>query len=235
MERLTSRARVWALSRGALALAVAAPLALAHGLGFFTTAQITASDLLFKTRPTHPARSTVIVGIDQHSYRALLAEHGPLSHWPRTLYARALEVLRGPAGGASGAARGAGPRVVAFEVFFDGARPEDTELARAMREAGNVISAAGLRNERPQGLLPETRQHVPGEVLEGGDILLIHHLQQHALHTRARPAFEGRPDVRAGAGEKARRPPGLLVLGERREDRSCRRDAPRHLLPGRSR
>ena len=102
---------------------MAAALALVHGLGFFATAQIAASDLLFKTRARYPARSTVIVGIDERSYRALLAEHGPLSQWPRTLYARALDALRGKAGRAPGEAQDAGPRVVAFEVFFDGARP----------------------------------------------------------------------------------------------------------------
>jgi adenylate cyclase len=70
----------------------------------------------------------VIVGIDQKSYQALLARHGPLSAWPRTLYAQALDALRP-----------AGPRVVAFAIFFDAARPEDEALAEAMRRAGNVV------------------------------------------------------------------------------------------------
>ncbi len=85
-------------------------------------------DLLFTARPTQSARSTVIVGIDEKSYRALLARHGPLSAWPRTLYADALDALRPAA-----------PRVVAFAIFFDAQRPEDGALAEAMRRAGNVI------------------------------------------------------------------------------------------------
>ena len=77
------------------------------------------------TRPNRQSSSTVIVGIDQKSYRALLAQHGPLSAWPRTLYAQALDALTV-----------AGPRVVAFAVFFDAPRAEDAELAAAMRRAG---------------------------------------------------------------------------------------------------
>ncbi|HMH76371.1 MAG TPA: adenylate/guanylate cyclase domain-containing protein, partial [Candidatus Udaeobacter sp.] len=85
-------------------------------------------DLLFTTRPAQSARSTVIVGIDEKSYQALLARHGPLSAWPRTLYADALDALRPAA-----------PRVVAVAIFFDAQRPEDGALAEAMRRAGNVI------------------------------------------------------------------------------------------------
>jgi adenylate cyclase len=132
-----------------LALAVAVPLVAAHHLGFLATLQVAASDLLFKTRPARGARSTVIVGIDQRSYRALLPEHGPLSHWPRTLYARALDALRAPAGGPGrGDTSDAGPRVVAFEVFFDGARPEDAQLAEAMRASGNVVTPAVAQGPR---------------------------------------------------------------------------------------
>ena len=80
------------------------------------------------TRPVRQSSSTVIVGIDQKSYGALLARHGPLSAWPRTLYAQALDALTV-----------AGPRVVAFAVFFDAPRAEDAELAAAMRRAGAVV------------------------------------------------------------------------------------------------
>ena len=100
---------------------------------------------------SQPARSTVIIGIDQRSYRALLPEHGPLSQWPRTLYARALDALRTPAPGTAAEAA-AGPRVAAFGVFFDAARPEDGELAQAMRRAGNVVTpvvAQGAREFDP--------------------------------------------------------------------------------------
>jgi adenylate cyclase len=96
--------------------------------GLLAGARARVSDLLFTLRPAQAARSTVIVGIDPKSYQALLARHGPLSAWPRTLYADALEALRP-----------AGPRVIAFAIFFDAERPEDGALAEAMRRAGNVV------------------------------------------------------------------------------------------------
>src|SRR5262245_68429 len=116
---MSSRALSSSVFRATLALAVGAALSLGYQLGILSGAQVAASDRLFKTHAAQPARSTVIVGIDQRSYRALLPAHGPLSQWPRTLYARALDSLRGTGQD--------GPRVVAFEVFFDGARPEDEE------------------------------------------------------------------------------------------------------------
>jgi adenylate cyclase len=70
----------------------------------------------------------VIVGIDQRSNQALLARHGPLSAWPRTLYADALDALQTAA-----------PRVIVLAIFFDAERPEDGALAEAMRRAGNVV------------------------------------------------------------------------------------------------
>jgi adenylate cyclase len=125
----------------ALALAVALLLGVAHRLNLLAAAQVTASDLLFATRPARPARSTVIVGIDQRSYQALLPEHGPLSQWPRTLYARVLDALVEPAGRTADVLREPrGPRVVAFEIFFDGPRHEDGSLAEAVRRAGNVVT-----------------------------------------------------------------------------------------------
>jgi CHASE2 domain-containing sensor protein len=70
VDRLASLARSWAAVRATLALAVALPLVLASHWGILASAQIAASDLLFKTRVSQPARSTVIIGIDQRSYRA---------------------------------------------------------------------------------------------------------------------------------------------------------------------
>jgi adenylate cyclase len=116
------------LASGAPALGVALVLAAACLGGLLAAARVRVGDLLFATRPTQAARSTVIVGIDQKSYQALLARHGPLSAWPRTLYAQALDALRP-----------AGPRVTAFAIFFDAARPEDGALAEAMGRAGNVV------------------------------------------------------------------------------------------------
>ena len=110
------------------AVGVALVLAAACLWGLLAGSRARMGDLLFAARPAQVSRSTVIVGIDQKSYQALLPRHGPLSAWPRTLYARALDAL--------GAA---GPRVIAFAIFFDAQRPEDGDLAEAMRRADNVI------------------------------------------------------------------------------------------------
>jgi adenylate cyclase len=107
---------------------VALVLAAAFLLGLLAATGARMGDLLFAARPVQVARSTVIVGIDQKSYQTLLPRHGPLSAWPRTLYAQALDALASAA-----------PRVIAFAIFFDAPRPEDAHLAEAMRRAGNVI------------------------------------------------------------------------------------------------
>ena len=116
------------VASGVPALIVAAVLAAGSLLGVLGATRARVGDLLFAVRPAAAARATVIVGIDQKSYQALLPLHGPLSAWPRTLYAKALDALTA-----------AGPRVVAFAIFFDASRPEDAELAEAMRRAGRVI------------------------------------------------------------------------------------------------
>ncbi len=126
--------------RASCLLAAAVTLLLATGaaLDVLATVRAQALDLLFVTRPARAAQSTVIVGIDQRSYQALLPRYGPLSAWPRSLYARALDALGV-----------AGPRVVAFAVFFDAPRAEDGELTAAMRRAGNVVVPAVA--QRPLG------------------------------------------------------------------------------------
>ena len=116
------------LASGAPALGVALVLATAFLGGLFAGFRTRLGDLLFSARPAQAARSTVIVGIDQKSYQALLTRHGPLTAWPRTLYADALDALRP-----------ASPRVIALAIFFDAERPEDGALAEAMRRAGNVV------------------------------------------------------------------------------------------------
>ena len=128
MRALTRSERTRLLTTGVPALGVALVLASACLWGLLAGSRARMGDLLFTVRPAQSARSTVIVGIDEKSYQALLARHGPLSAWPRTLYAEALEALRPAA-----------PRVIAFAIFFDAQRPEDGALAEAMRRAGNVI------------------------------------------------------------------------------------------------
>ena len=77
------------VASGVPALIVAAVLAAASLLGVLGATRARVGDLLFAVRPAAAARATVIVGIDQKSYQALLPLHGPLSAWPRTLYAKA--------------------------------------------------------------------------------------------------------------------------------------------------
>ena len=129
MRALTRSQRTRLLASAVPALGVALVLATACLWGLLAASRARVGDLFFTVRPAQSARSTVIVGIDEKSYRALLARHGPLSAWPRTLYAEALDALRPAA-----------PRVVAFAIFFDAQRPEDGALAEAMRRAGNVIA-----------------------------------------------------------------------------------------------
>ena len=125
---LSRIARRRLLASGAPALGVALLLSAAFLSGLLAGSRTRLGDLLFVVRPSQPARSTVIVGIDQRSTQALLARHGPLSAWPRTLYADALDALQTAA-----------PRVIVLAIFFDAERPEDGALAEAMRRAGNVV------------------------------------------------------------------------------------------------
>jgi adenylate cyclase len=109
-------------------LGVATVLAVGVVAGTLDPLRARMRDVFFLIRPPQSARATVIVGIDQRSYHALLDAHGPLSSWPRTLYARAIDRLHE-----------AGARVIALAIFFDAPRPEDPELAAAMQRAGNVV------------------------------------------------------------------------------------------------
>lgn len=120
---------------------MAALLIAAHHLTFFSTAQIASTDFLFRSDAQEPAAATLIVGIDQRSYRSLLPRYGPLVAWPRTLYATAVDRLSQ-----------AGARVIAFDIFFDAAKPEDQDVAAALARAGTVVlpvEAQGPRTLAP--------------------------------------------------------------------------------------
>jgi len=138
MRAPTRNERKRLLASGLPALVVATALATAFLVGLLEVTRTRMSDLLFAVHPVAPARSTVIVGIDRQSYQALLPRYGPLSAWPRTLYTQALDALVPAA-----------PRVIAFAIFFDAARPEDPGLAAAMRRAGNVLLPVEAQGPRP--------------------------------------------------------------------------------------
>jgi adenylate cyclase len=138
---MTRSTRRRLLVSSGLALATGALVAAAFWLTLFSTAQVQSADFLFAPHPEEHARSTVIVGIDERSYRALLPQYGTMVNWPRTLYAHILDVLTE-----------AGARVIAFDIFFDAPKPEDPEVVAAITRAGNVImpvEAEGPQAPRP--------------------------------------------------------------------------------------
>ena len=177
------------LINGLLAGLVAALCAGALFADALATLRAQAIDLLFATRPARPAPSVVIVGIDQPSYQALLGRHGPLSAWPRTLYARVVDGLTE-----------AGARVIAFAVFFDAPKAEDGELAAAMRRAGNVVLP--VLAQGPRGFDPR-----PGVAQEFDTFIGA------APTLRAAAAAEGVANVTTGRDSVVRSLPVLLEAG----------------------
>ena len=131
----------------------------------------------------------MIVGIDQRSYQALLREHGPLSAWPRTLYARALASLDR-----------AGPRIVGFNVFFDAPKPEDAELVEAMRRAGNVVMPVVAQGPRGFDPRPGVAQEFETFVRPTGAV-------------RDAAAAEGVVNITTGRDSVVRSLPLLLQAG----------------------
>jgi adenylate cyclase len=138
--------RRWAVCV-ALALAVAALTTSAYRLGWLATAQGRSTDFLFSSRGPERPRATVLVGIDERSHQVLMARHGAMVDWPRTLYAQAIDALAQ-----------AGARVVVLDLFFDAPRPGDTELALAMRRAGNVVVPAEAQGPGPLAPAPGVAQ-----------------------------------------------------------------------------
>jgi signal transduction histidine kinase/CHASE2 domain-containing sensor protein len=82
-------------------------------------------DLLLLTRPVPPLGDVVIVGIDQKSLDVL----GRFP-WPRNTHAHLVEQLHRM-----------GARLIAFDLIFSEASPEDEAFAEAMKAAGNVYLA----------------------------------------------------------------------------------------------
>ena len=175
-----------------LAFAVTTLAAVAYQLGWLATAQVRSTDFLFGSRGPERARATVLVGIDQQSYRELMPRHGAMVDWPRTLYSRAIDAL----------AR-AGARVVVLDLFFDAPRPEDADMALAMRRAGNVVVPA-----EAQG--PGRRAPAPGVAQEFERFLRLPRLLRDAsagegftnLTTDRDSVIRGVPLLLRGGGEE---------------------------------
>lgn len=96
-------------------------------LPLFSLFELKGLDLLFLFRGSlQPPHEIVIVAIDEPSF-AEISKQWP---WPRSLHARLIDQLKK-----------AGARVIGFDVLFaEPSQPEeDRTLARAIREAGNVV------------------------------------------------------------------------------------------------
>jgi adenylate cyclase len=124
-----------------LGLAIGLLGAATQRLGWFATAQRRGTDWLFAARGPVDARAAVLVGIDQRSHRTLLPRYGAMIDWPRTLYARAVDRLVE-----------ADARVVVLDILFDAPRPDDGELAAAIRRSGRVVLP--VEAQGPERLTP---------------------------------------------------------------------------------
>lgn len=124
-----------------IALIIAGLLTAAYLLTLLSTTQVRSTDFFFASSAQNQATTTVIVGIDQKSYRELLPTYGPMVSWPRTVYAKAVDQLAQ-----------AGARVIAFDLFFDAPTADDPELVAALARAGNVITP--VEAQGPRQFLP---------------------------------------------------------------------------------
>src|SRR5574337_1634101 len=98
--------------------------------GIHPMLELKASDLLFRLRGSlAPPKEIVVIAIDEPSF-AEISRQWP---WPRSLHARLIDQLKK-----------AKAKVIGFDILFaEPSRPEeDRALARAIREAGNVVLAS---------------------------------------------------------------------------------------------
>lgn len=112
----------------AITLVTGTLFCLAFSLDLFSSWQLRSSDLFFRAADMRQGAGMegriVIVGIDDKSLEKL----GHFSQWPRSHYARLVDVLAA-----------AKARVVAFDLLFAEPAPGDVELAASIKRAGNVI------------------------------------------------------------------------------------------------
>ncbi len=122
------------LTRPATVVAVAAfgITLLLSSLSFFSFLELKGFDLLFALRgPLPPPDSIAIIAIDEPS----MAEIGRQWPWPRSLHARLIQQLNK-----------AGAKVIGFDILFSepSESAEDAELARILRDSGNVVLVSAL-------------------------------------------------------------------------------------------
>ena len=111
-----------------IAFSIAVFVYLAFYLDLFYVLQRHSSDLLFRAGESRPVRGLpkeiTVVAIDDKSLEQL----GHFSTWPRSRYARLIDVLAE-----------AKARVIVFDILFSEATADDEALALSMRNAGNVV------------------------------------------------------------------------------------------------
>jgi adenylate cyclase len=157
---MNRRERTRILAALVLAVVIGLTLSAAYTLNLFKTIQQTSHDTFYRGQDPNrfgeiPSRF-VIVAVDTRSLNAL----GRWSGWDRTLYARLIDQVKA-----------ANARVIAFDVGFIEPAPGDPELARAIRDAGNVVQpVAGVFDDerRPAGHLRLTQAEWPDAALRPG-------------------------------------------------------------------
>jgi adenylate cyclase len=112
-----------------LAVLVSQAMVLAMFYGLLKPLQLQTSDLLFRLKPDQQARWSAIVAVDDRSISELKG-NGRFFGWPREFHARVIDNLKA-----------AEARVIVWDVLFDVPTEGDAALARAIKEAGNVVLA----------------------------------------------------------------------------------------------
>ena len=111
-----------------VAVAIGTVLCICAGLNFFHGLQLQSSDFLFRAASnsgaSEPSKTIIIIGIDDKSLEKL----GRFTSWPRSYYARVVDTLAE-----------AGSRVIVFDVLFSEPATGDSELAKSIGNAKNVI------------------------------------------------------------------------------------------------
>ena len=122
---------VWpVLQAVVITISAVAAMLLLTSLPILSLLELKGLDLLFRLRgPLASPGEIVVVAIDEPSF-AEISKQWP---WPRSLHARLIDQLKK-----------AGARVIGFDILFaEPSQPkEDLALARAIREAGNVVLAS---------------------------------------------------------------------------------------------
>jgi len=125
----------------------------------FSSTEYRLSDMLFVPRGPNP--NIVIAAIDDET----LAQYGRWAEWPRTLHAQAIENLAS-----------AKAKAIVYDVLFASQTANDSILAQAMDDAGNVVIAVVGEHPNKSPNLELTYQDVihPTPALENASVAVGH-------------------------------------------------------------